>query len=89
MSISDNIRALAREGLAIADIARKLGIRYQHAYNVLKGDGKKHPNGASVAKGYTKKPREPVAVKPALAVDELVRAGFALSSRWISRMLAI
>jgi hypothetical protein len=36
MSISEDIRALAREGLAVAEIARRLGIRYQHAYNVLK-----------------------------------------------------
>jgi hypothetical protein len=36
MSVSENIRALAREGLAVAEIARRLGIRYQHAYNVLK-----------------------------------------------------
>ena len=36
MSISEDIRALAREGLATAEIARRLGIRYQHAYNVLK-----------------------------------------------------
>ncbi len=39
MSVSDNIRALAREGLAVAEIARRLGIRYQHAYNVLKTKG--------------------------------------------------
>jgi hypothetical protein len=32
---SDKIRALAREGAATADIARYLGIRYQHARNVL------------------------------------------------------
>jgi hypothetical protein len=36
MSVSENIRALAREGLAVAEIARRLGIRYQHVYNVLK-----------------------------------------------------
>ena len=36
MSVSEDIRALAREGLATAEIARRLGIRYQHAYNVLK-----------------------------------------------------
>lgn len=36
MSVSENIRALAREGLAIAEIARRLGIPYQHAYNVLR-----------------------------------------------------
>lgn len=39
MSVSANIRALAREGLAVAEIARRLGIRYQHAYNVLKNQG--------------------------------------------------
>ncbi|MGE4340214.1 MAG: DUF6884 domain-containing protein [Pigmentiphaga sp.] len=36
MSVSENIRALAREGLKVAEIARRLGIRYQHAYNVWK-----------------------------------------------------
>ena len=36
---SDKIRALAREGAATADIARYLGIRYQHARNVLVGSG--------------------------------------------------
>lgn len=36
VSVSENIRALAREGLKVAEIARRLGIRYQHAYNVLK-----------------------------------------------------
>jgi hypothetical protein len=39
MSISENIRALAREGLSTTEIAQRLGIRYQHAYNVLKADG--------------------------------------------------
>ena len=42
MSVSEDIRALAREGLATAEIARRLGIRYQHAYNVLKA-GKAFP----------------------------------------------
>jgi hypothetical protein len=32
---SEKIRALAREGASTADIARYLGIRYQHARNVL------------------------------------------------------
>ena len=36
---SDKIRALAREGAATADIARYLGIRYQHARNVLVESG--------------------------------------------------
>jgi AbrB family looped-hinge helix DNA binding protein len=35
---SDKIRLLAAAGYATADIARSLGIRYQHAYNVLSAD---------------------------------------------------
>lgn len=38
MSVSEKVRELARDGVSIADIARRLGIRYQHAYNVLKAD---------------------------------------------------
>ncbi len=34
-SKSEKIRALSREGLSTADIARALGISYQFAYNVL------------------------------------------------------
>ena len=33
---AENIWALAREGLAVVEIARRPGIRDQHAYNVLK-----------------------------------------------------
>ena len=43
MSVSEKIRGLARDGLSTTEIARQLGIRYQHAYNVLKA------NSASVA----------------------------------------
>ena len=43
MSVSEKIRALARDGFSTTEIARQLGIRYQHAYNVLKA------NSASVA----------------------------------------
>ncbi len=43
MSVSEKIRALARDGFSTTEIARQFGIRYQHAYNVLKA------NGASVA----------------------------------------
>jgi len=32
---SDKIRALSRHGVPTAEIARLLGIRYQHARNVL------------------------------------------------------
>jgi bifunctional DNA-binding transcriptional regulator/antitoxin component of YhaV-PrlF toxin-antitoxin module len=36
---ADKIRALARARVPPADIARFLGIRYQHAYNVMKRSG--------------------------------------------------
>src|SRR5690242_1483542 len=38
MSIADKIRALDAGGLPRAEIARRLGKRYQHVRNVLEGD---------------------------------------------------
>lgn len=48
---SDKIRALAREGAATADIARYLGIRYQHARNVLVGSGMHRRQSDAAAEG--------------------------------------
>lgn len=42
-SKSDKIRALAKSGVATADIARYLGIRYQFARNVIKDAGLTKP----------------------------------------------
>jgi hypothetical protein len=36
---AEKIRALGRAGVSAGDIGRFLGIRYQHAYNVLKRSG--------------------------------------------------
>lgn len=84
MSVSENIRALAREGLAVNDIARRLGIRYQHAYNVLNAD-RALPTAplitSSVVDGSSSKPSVPS--KPPLRIEELVKGGFALSGRWV------
>jgi AbrB family looped-hinge helix DNA binding protein len=41
---SAKIRALAADGVPRADIARKLGIRYQHVRNVLEHDRAKEAN---------------------------------------------
>jgi hypothetical protein len=38
MSVSRKIRELARDGVSTTEIAKRLGIRYQHAYNVLRAD---------------------------------------------------
>jgi hypothetical protein len=84
MSVSENIRALARDGLGTAEIARRLGIRYQHAYNVLKADGalltESTVRSLSAPDGS---PNASTRSKPTLLVEELVKGGFAFSSRWI------
>jgi hypothetical protein len=80
MSVSEKIRELAREGLSTAEIARRLGIRYQHAYGVLKGQDVvkerpnrevEHPIGASAVQ------------KPSLTVDLLIAGGFMFAARWV------
>ena len=89
VSTSDQIRALARDGLPVADIARRVGVRYQHAYNVLKAAGllaslrsnvvprsgrSKDVANASVTKATT---------RPPLTADILLGSGFVHSARWI------
>jgi AbrB family looped-hinge helix DNA binding protein len=46
---SAKIRALAADGVPRADIARKLGIRYQHVRNVLEHDRMKEAKAAGAA----------------------------------------
>lgn len=74
MTTSDQIRSLAHEGLSTAEIARRLGIRYQHAYNVLNRSSDNTPQ----APNHKPIPR----AKPPLATTELLAGGFVLSSRW-------
>jgi hypothetical protein len=73
VSTSDQIRSLARDGVSTAEIARRLGIRYQQAYNVL------HSSRANAPK----LPGNPIVVaKPPLSPTVLSNGGFTLSSRW-------
>ena len=84
MSVSENIRALGRDGLNTAEIARRLGIRYQHAYNVLKADGALLTGSTVGSLPVSDESRSAsTSSKPRLLVEELVRGGFAFSSRWI------
>ena len=46
---SDKIRALARHGVPTAEVARILGIRYQHARNVLMAEGLHRPKAETNA----------------------------------------
>ena len=79
MSVSENIRALAREGLATAEIARRLGIRYQHAYNVLKRGGAL-PVQSNVDTEISDPPAQE---KPPLPVGTLMAGGFTFAGRWV------
>ena len=49
ISISEKIRRLDREGLARAEIARRLGKRYQHVRNVLEAEKAKSGQRESAA----------------------------------------
>lgn len=83
MSVSENIRALAREGLSTTEIARRLGIRYQHAYNVLKAGGAL-PAPSSGDMVPSRRPNAPVPQqKPPLSVDMLIAGGFTFAGRWV------
>lgn len=92
MSKSDDIRALAREGLLVADIARRVGVRYQHAYNVLKAAGMLAADRSNVAPRSgsldssslpaVRRASLPVS-RPALTYDVLQRAGFERSAQWL------
>ncbi len=83
VSVSEKIRALARDGLPVAEIARQLEIRYQRAYNVLSADG----TLAAALKPSSARPEQssvaPVQKKSALTMDTLIAGGFTLASRWI------
>lgn len=91
MSKSDDIRALARDRLAVPEIARRVGVSYQHAYNVLKAAGilseirsnvaprtSSTAGRASIASAAT----TPLARSP-LTTELLLNAKFEHSGRWM------
>lgn len=80
---SDKIRALGLAGHKRADIARLLGIRYQHVRNVLLAAGI-----TTGLQNDVEVEREPIAVKApaararAISVDTLQASGFVLVGDW-------
>jgi hypothetical protein len=78
MSVSENISALACEGLTVAEIARRLGVRYQHACNVLKTSGTVIAGASRVAATSDKRVPSLVKAKLPLFVED---GGFKLSGR--------
>ena len=84
MNKSEVIRSLAREGLTVANIAQRVGVRYQFARNVLLRAGLLEGVRRAKTDGGTSSstPRARDRAKPVLSVEDLVRAGFEHSSRW-------
>lgn len=80
MTKSDRIRALAAQGRKPAEIAKELGIRYQHAYNVINGSAGRYkdPSVELVADGAVANPVQ----KPVLTAELLISGGFRQVSRW-------
>jgi hypothetical protein len=84
ISTSEKIRTLAREGCGAAEIARQLGIRYQHAYNVMKADGAVSATVRSARSSPDTSLREIAPTKKApLLVETLIAGGFEFSGQWI------
>src|SRR5438445_358348 len=81
---SANIRALAQAGYDRAEIARALGIRYQHVRNVLVRSG-----NTGGLRRQIEVEREPVTVEAALGLpqaiswEQLLKAGFRLLGEWM------
>jgi hypothetical protein len=67
---ADRIRALAKEGHSYVEISRRVGVRYQHVWNVLGPKGPKRPKPVNVAT-----PRE-------FHSEFLLRAGFEDLGEW-------
>lgn len=78
ISTSARIRALASEGMSTAEIARQLGIRYQHAYKVLKRSNLSP--APAVKQKRLASARSP---KPPLTLSVLTDGGFLPAGRWM------
>lgn len=82
MSISDRIRALARAGRTTSEIAAELGIRYQHAYTVLRTAALLQPRRHGMHKVRATVPAASRGEKALLDVETLVRGGFRRVAEW-------
>lgn len=73
MTKADQIRRLSAEGLSVSEIAAKVGVRYQHAYNVLRLNSPKTSPRVS---------KPPIQSKPPLYSQVLLDAGFRRACGW-------
>lgn len=83
MSKSETIRQLVGKGLPVAEIARLAGVRYQHAYNVLKAAGLLPAVTSNVAVRSTGRRERPAPVaRPPLTRERLIAGGFEHAGHW-------
>ena len=78
MSLPDSIRALAREGQSVDEIARRLGLRPQQVHKVLNASRPARSAAAGAAPAAVRA-LAPVSGRPGLPVAELERSGFQLA----------
>lgn len=83
VTLADEIRELTDQGLNVAEIARRLNIRYSHAYNVLKHSGSLPPGRSGEQLVSERSGQVRVWRKPPLSVDDLIGGGFAFAGRWV------
>lgn len=81
MTTADTIRELARQGLDKAEIARRLGIRYQQVYGVLGRSGATSSQGGRAVGGASQQPA-PVG-RPPLTASRLIEGGFDAVAEWL------
>ncbi len=79
MSLPDSIRALAREGVTVPEIARRLGLRPQQVHKVLNASRATRPVPGAAPAGVRAVVRS--SGKPPLPVAELQRSGFHLAGQ--------
>jgi hypothetical protein len=80
MTKSDEIRELFKQGLSRSEIAKRLGIRYQHANNVLQRSGLLVATALSAP--IPSVPKPPVVPRPKMLASSLQLQGFVRLGLW-------
>jgi hypothetical protein len=75
---SERIRELGRQGVPVAEIARSMDIRYQHARKVLLDAGLLVSTARAVQRTI-----DVPKLKPPLSQSHLLQSGFENSARWV------
>lgn len=82
MSISENIRRLGRDGHSPAEVAKAIGVRYQHAYNVLSKANLLNRSRSKLSHESSLPRPKKISPKPDLTRSFLLASGFQSSALW-------